>query len=404
MRIALRRKRSWRDTREVTATTSSETPEIADDLTQQPADGHIPSLDGIRALAVLIVAISHVWENLPIPGRFGVTVFFFLSGFLITTLLVREHNDTGMVDLRAFWARRLIRLMPPLLIVLLATYLGQAIGAVPGSATAQGFLSQLFYFANYHLVFFDGVSEIPGGTVIFWSLAVEEHFYLFYPIVFAAAIAAKGRRLTNLLIATCVVVAFWRVGLVINGTNDFRINLSTDTRIDSIIYGALLALLWSPLKQSTTPNKPAFAKDLALACLGGVAILASFMVGGLDPEPGFSVGKVIYSSRYVLQGLALMPLFRLVIIHAQRPGLRLLESSLLRLIGRYSYTIYLSHYIFIAALRKAGLSSQPALFLGAMVYSIWLGYLIDRCVDQPLGSWRKKFRHDTRPAIAPTDV
>ena len=367
--------------------------------------GHIPSLDGIRALAVTVVAISHAWDNLPIPGRFGVTVFFFLSGFLITTLLEREHADTGTIDLRAFWARRLIRLMPPLVIVLIGTYIANALGAVPGPASVRGFLSQLFYFANYHLVFFDGVTEIPAGTVIFWSLAVEEHFYLVYPVVFAAAIAVRGRRLANLLIATCVVVALWRTGLVINGTNDFRVNLSTDTRIDSIVYGALLALLWSPLKQthSTEGEAPGFVKDLLLAGVGGIAILASFLFGGLDTEPGFSLGKILYSSRYVVQGIALMPVFRFVIIHASRPGLRLLESAPFRIVGRYSYTIYLSHFIFIAALQNAGVTSRPAVFLGAMFYSMWLGYLVDRFVDRPLGVVRKRFRHDARAAIAPSD-
>ncbi len=391
--------------------TRTRTPDAGQPLVASaPAVGranYIPSLDGVRALAVTIVALSHVWEDLPIPGRFGVTVFFFLSGFLITTLLLREHEDTGMIDLRAFWARRLIRLMPPLIIVLVGTYVAQAIGAVPGSASARGFFSQLFYFANYHLVFFDGITEIPGGTVIFWSLAVEEHFYLVYPIVFAAGIAVRGKRLANVLILTCVVVALWRTGLVIDGTTDFRVNLSTDTRIDSIVYGALLALLWNPLARMTEPSTDrasGFGRDLLLAALGGLAILGSFLAGGLDSEPGFSIGKVIYSSRYVIQGVALMPLFRLVIIHARQPGLRLLESAPLRLIGRYSYTIYLSHFVFIEALSNAGLTSKLAVFLGAMVYSIWLGYLIDRHVDQPLGSLRKRFRHDTRPGISPAEV
>ncbi len=383
--------------------TSTRRPEASP--TTAPAGGsYIPSLDGIRALAVLIVVVSHVWLDPPIPGRFGVTIFFFLSGFLITTLLVRELSDTGRIDLRSFWARRLLRLMPPLVIVLTAGYIAHAAGALPGGASIGGFLSQLLYFANYHVVL-HGVEQIPGGTVVYWSLAVEEHFYLFYPIVFALVAAVRLRRFTQLVIAGCVLVAVWRTGLIFLGSTDGRINLSTDTRIDSIAYGCLFALLWSPLEKARTV---VFGRtfggtlrfDAALAGLGILAIAATFFVGELDVERGATVAKTVYSMQFVIQGLALMPIFRLVILHADRVGIRWLESVPFKLIGRYSYTIYLSHDMIIHALRQAGVESLLIQFLSMSVYTLWVSYLIDRYVDQPLGAVRRSFRHTSRPVVS----
>lgn len=375
--------------------------------TQVPATAsrdrsHIPSLDGIRAIAVVIVVVSHIWTDPPIPGRFGVTIFFFLSGFLITTLLLRELRDTGHIDMRAFWVRRFLRLMPPLTIVLVAGYLAQATGALPGGASIAGFLSQLFYFANYFVVL-NGVEQIPDGTVVYWSLAVEEHFYLVYPVAFALIAAVRMRRFVQLVIAGCVLVAVWRTGLVFLGSTDGRINLSTDTRIDSIAYGCLLALLWSPLEDARivvfgSEHERSFARDGTLACVGILVLCATFLIGDLDVERGATIGKSVYSMQFVFQGLALMPIFRLVILHSDHMGIRWLESGPLKLIGRYSYAIYLTHDMIIHALRLAGVESAVVLLLSTATYSMWLSYLIDRFIDQPLGQARRALRHKKPPA------
>src|SRR5215831_3824360 len=146
---------------------------------------YIPSLDGIRACSVMVVFAAHAGLRGLIPGDFGVTVFFFLSGYLITTLLRMEHEQSGTISFRAFYLRRVLRIFPPFYLALgIATLLWLA-GALPGpSFRLDGLLSQVFFLTNYWVVqhlWWDGHAP---GTWIFWSLAVEEHFYLAFPLVY----------------------------------------------------------------------------------------------------------------------------------------------------------------------------------------------------------------------------
>src|SRR3954454_19397027 len=143
----------------------------------------IQSLDGIRAVSVLIVVLGHSGLQALIPGGFGVTIFFFLSGFLISTLMLAEHEGTGTLDVPSFYARRVFRLMPPLLLSLAIAYGLTSAGLLEGGMTGKGLAAQVLYFANYYGLFFDPGSTVPDGTGILWSLAVEEHFYIVYPLL-----------------------------------------------------------------------------------------------------------------------------------------------------------------------------------------------------------------------------
>ena len=144
---------------------------------------NIPSLNGIRSVSVLVVFFAHVGFEGFIPGGFGVTVFFFLSGFLITSLLLDEERRNGNINLKQFFIRRLTRLFPPLIVSLFFIYLLTYLSISPGEISVMGALSQIFYFANYYSIFFSSSGGIPMGTTILWSLAVEEHFYFFYPLL-----------------------------------------------------------------------------------------------------------------------------------------------------------------------------------------------------------------------------
>ena len=113
-----------------------------------PPSAYIPSLDGLRAVSILIVLLSHAGVSQRIPGGFGVTIFFFLSGFLITTLLLREYDRNGTVSLRNFYIRRLLRLTPPLLLTLLAAAVLYMLGFVRGALDPATLLSQIFFFTT----------------------------------------------------------------------------------------------------------------------------------------------------------------------------------------------------------------------------------------------------------------
>ena len=147
---------------------------------------YIPALDGFRGLAIMAVVISHYGFGKWIPGGFGVTLFFFVSGFLITRLLIAEYEKTQRIDLGSFYLRRVLRLYPALLVmVVLAIGFTMAMGCdfQPGEV-----LSTLFYYRNYYMLYGDQGVSVNCSRIfdITWSLAIEEHFYLFFPLLFMA--------------------------------------------------------------------------------------------------------------------------------------------------------------------------------------------------------------------------
>ena len=151
---------------------------------QQPPQA-IPSLNGIRAISVLLVVLAHSGFGTIVPGGLGVTIFFFLSGYLITTLMLTENERLGNIAILRFYTRRIFRLAPPLLITLAIAYGLTYSGLLPeGQITLEGLTAQILYFANYFTLFFDpSDNKVPAGTGILWSLAVEEHFYIFFPLL-----------------------------------------------------------------------------------------------------------------------------------------------------------------------------------------------------------------------------
>jgi peptidoglycan/LPS O-acetylase OafA/YrhL len=198
----------------------------------------IPSLDGIRAISVMIVVLGHSGFDVFVPGGLGVTIFFFLSGYLITTLMLTERERTGEINIANFYTRRVLRLMPTLFISLLIAYTLAYTNVLSGGITCAGLAAQLLYFANYYGLFFDHGNTIPDGTGILWSLAVEEHFYIVYPLLLTLLLgsALPLRTIGALLGAVCLAVLAWRIYLV--QSPDFisdRTYYASDTRIDSII-------------------------------------------------------------------------------------------------------------------------------------------------------------------------
>lgn len=162
-----------------------------------PSQGafHIPSLDGLRAVAIMIVFLSHAGLSHVVPGLFGVTIFFFLSGYLITTLLRMECERDGGANLRQFFLRRTLRILPPFYLVLGAIALLGSIGFLSGSWQPEALAAQALFAANYWEIF-GGVQ--PPGTEVLWSLAVEEHFYLVFPFFISACVVCCQRAAASL--------------------------------------------------------------------------------------------------------------------------------------------------------------------------------------------------------------
>src|SRR5436305_8467288 len=197
--------------------------------------GHVPALDGLRGIAIAIVVGYHAF-GFPLGGWLGVDLFFVLSGFLITTLLLEEQAATGTVRLRAFYARRARRLLPALA-VLLAAYV--AISAVRGVDGLAVVARWGFYTGNVYEAFVPGASLHLVGLNHLWSLAQEEQFYLLWPA--ALLLALKARRPAVVLGTIALALMIYRLALADGGASDARIYFAPDTNVDGLLLGAAFA-------------------------------------------------------------------------------------------------------------------------------------------------------------------
>lgn len=342
----------------------------------------IPSLNGIRALAFGLVFLSHAGLEHIVPGRFGVMVFFVLSGYLITTLLLREQDKTGRIALRNFYIRRILRLLPPLVVVLALIWMLHLTGLTQRDYEPMAFLSYLAYFGNYYIIAteFEGV---PIGTGVLWSLAVEEHFYLLYPLLFVSLIvpASRTQRIA-LLMGLCLVAMIWRAVLLgVMDASTLYLESATDTRFDSLLFGCLLAVGWNPMTPGA--RDPGLVPGMALAGLCVLVLGASFFVGTRWFD------EVL---RPTVHGLALAPLFYLAVLHAAQGPYRWLNSRLLNYLGLISYSLYLCHEALIGLLNehlRADYGEQLTAPL-ALLLAIGLSELIRRWVEDPIAAVRRR--------------
>jgi peptidoglycan/LPS O-acetylase OafA/YrhL len=349
------------------------------------ASRDIPSLNGIRALAVILVLISHAGFGDIVPGGFGVTVFFFLSGYLITTLLLKEFLNKNYLDIKSFYIRRFLRLTPPLLITLAVTYLAVFAGISDGGATLNGLMSQIFYFANYYAIYFEQADNIPAGTGVLWSLAVEEHFYFVYPLVLIFLLRLKNNSgIAFSLLLICFLVLVWRLNLVLD--SDFfeeRIYYATDTRIDSILFGCLLAVSFNPVKFNGSNNELRLKHWLVIILAVAVLIFT------------FLYRDIIFreTMRYTLQGLALMPLFYFSISRYKHWVFSFLNTSVVQKIGIYSYSIYLIHLFIIKLILKETDQEISSIYLlfSSSILSILYAFLVHKYIERYFYKIRKKF-------------
>ena len=347
----------------------------------------VPSLDGIRAISVLIVVLGHSGLEDLVPGGLGVTIFFFLSGYLITTLMLTEHERTGGINILNFYTRRVFRLMPPLLVSLAIAYGLTYARLLPGGITGAGLAAQLLYFANYYGLFFDPGNSIPDGTGILWSLAVEEHFYIVYPLLMTLMLgsALRPRTIGALLGIGCLVVLAWRIHLV--QSPDFvseRTYYASDTRIDSIIYGCILAVVTNSKPQARRQSTMSVVQWAVLAGAAGTLILTL-----LYRDPTFRE-----TIRYSIQGLALMPIFYFAVQFSDNRLFRKLNFTWAVTLGTYSYAIYLIHYVVISLIAKnvpAVAAMSFILFPTALLISIAYAAAVDRFVDRYFRQLRRKF-------------
>jgi peptidoglycan/LPS O-acetylase OafA/YrhL len=326
--------------------------------------GHIASLDGIRAAAAITVFASHAFSAAYIPSSLGVTVFFFLSGFLITTLLRRELETSGRISLRHFYLRRACRIFPPMYFVLTAMLLFQLVTHGRESIDGAAVLAQYGHLTNYFIVTTGSDAGLLPYTSVLWSLAVEEHFYLVFPMLFLYLAARMPvRSIAPVLGAICALVLVWRVLVVLdNSIADQYIFYATDTRFDSLLFGCIMGVWCNPVLDAPAALEatPGFSGKAMLVF--GITLLLATM---LYRAPMFQ--KTL---RYTLQGIALFPLFWLAVRYPTWVMFRWLNWKPMRWFGGISFSFYMAHPFWLHVSGNL-LHGTPAALLGFVLTTLF---------------------------------
>jgi peptidoglycan/LPS O-acetylase OafA/YrhL len=349
---------------------------------------HLPALDGLRGAAVLAVLVFH--GGYLRGGYLGVDAFFVLSGFLITSLLVHELAATGRVDLRAFWSRRARRLLPALFAVVVGVSAYAALLAAPGQRDALrgDALAALGYVANWRSIVrhqdYWELFTAPSPLAHMWSLAIEEQFYVLWPLLIAGLgllCRRTGRSALRWLVGGSAVLAVGSSALMAAlyeaGSTD-RAYMGSDTRAASILLGAALAG-WSVLRPAQSTRWT--GRRVALEVGGGAALMALAVAWGVvDGQT-----PAMYRGGFLLCGAGVS----LVIAAAAHPHGGpvgwLLSRSILRRVGTVSYGLYLWHWPVYVVLDEArtGLDG-PALLSLRLLVSVPVALLSYRLVEQPI--------------------
>ena len=340
---------------------------------------HIKSLDGIRAVAALMVFVAHAGLDGVVPGGFGVTIFFFLSGYLITTLLRVEYATHGHISLARFYLRRVYRILPPMYIALGVAAILAAVAGTLGSVTRGAVIAQLLQVTNYYIII-AGDQHLVPYTDAMWSLSVEEHFYLVYPLALLVMLPRfDRRRIGQILLGGCALVLAWRCCLnsLLHFGSDYSY-MATDARFDSILFGCTMGIAFNPALAS---DPGLSARQWAIALAAGAALLLGSL---LYREPAFRE-----TFRYTVQGVGLTPVFYCAIRFPQWPMFRWLEWRAMRNLGLISYTFYLIHFTTLGLaerlLGSSGLLRAGLAFALAVGFS-WLIYLL---VERRLAQLRR---------------
>lgn len=348
---------------------------------------YITGLDGIRAIAVIMVLSYHLKLSLFKSGFLGVTVFFVLSGYLITGILISEVEEEGTIDLKNFWLRRIRRLVPAVMsMAVVIIFVSAVVNRVIFTKGCKDFLASVLGFNNWWQIFnkvsYFEAAGVPSPFTHCWSLAIETQFYLIYPLILLgiyklAKSRGEGRAKRGLLFAgVTLLLALISVILMIvlfdPQKDASRVYYGTDTRAFSLLFGALLAILW---EYRMVPRRLSASVNMVLGSVSFAALLVMTIAINGSSNFWYRGGQVVGTILTVLMVYA---------VSGRKTWLsRFLSNPVLKWIGDRSYSIYLWHYPIILLISK-GIKASWWITLIEIVLSVVLAELSYRFIETPI--------------------
>ena len=366
----------------------------------------------MRALAVVAVMVFHANHDWLSAGFLGVEVFFVISGYLITLLLIGEHERTGFISLRAFWGRRFRRLLPALYLTLVmvtvycALFMRDPLGKLRGDVVGA-----VFYVSNWYQIWTgQGYAALADFVPLrhLWSLAVEEQFYLIWPLVMIVLLRRGHQRLPQIglwllgisVTITISVAVLFHNGFYTSTAADFPsayvevfgrfvdknnfLYLGTISRASGILLGAGFAMLWRPVAVMRGPLRNKGRVLDVWAVVGLVGLAALMAVYELFDSFTGTYYSLLFRGGFLLTGLCTLAIIAAVTHGGSLTG-RLLGNPVLNWIGTRSYGLYLFHWPIYQMIRKqAGLALTLPKFVLAMVITVCIAELSYRFVEMPV--------------------
>ena len=348
---------------------------------------YITGLDGIRAIAVIMVLAYHLKLALFKSGFLGVTVFFVLSGYLITGILISEVEEEGTIDLKNFWLRRIRRLVPAVMsMAVVIIFVSAVVNRIIFTKGCKDFLASVLGFNNWWQIFnkvsYFEAAGVPSPFTHCWSLAIETQFYLIYPLILLGIYKlvksrGEGRAKRGLLFAgVTLLLALISVILMIvlfdPQKDASRVYYGTDTRAFSLLFGALLAILW---EYRMVPRRLSASVNMVLGSVSFAVLLVMTIAINGSSNFWYRGGQFFGTILTVLMVYA---------VSGRKTWLsRFLSNPVLKWIGDRSYSIYLWHYPIILLISK-GIKASWWITLIEIVLSVVLAELSYRFIETPI--------------------
>ena len=348
---------------------------------------YITGLDGIRAIAVIMVLAYHLKLALFKSGFLGMTVFFVLSGYLITGILISEVEEEGTIDLKNFWLRRIRRLVPAVMsMAVVIIFVSAVVNRIIFTKGCKDFLASVLGFNNWWQIFnkvsYFEAAGVPSPFTHCWSLAIETQFYLIYPLILLGIYKlvksrGEGRAKRGLLFAgVTLLLALISVILMIilfdPQQDASRVYYGTDTRAFSLLFGALLAILW---EYRMVPRRLSASVNMVLGSVSFAVLLVMTIAINGSSNFWYRGGQFFGTILTVLMVYA---------VSGRKTWLsRFLSNPVLKWIGDRSYSIYLWHYPIILLISK-GIKASWWITLIEIVLSVVLAELSYRFIETPI--------------------